>query len=163
MLSRMSIPRSASLLITLCGGLIHSFLALQLASSWPTLRSLEAESESEYDNAWLPGKLRTLLSLLASSPHSSPSFPRCPPEQRPARPLLQSIAAPVDLTREGEHSDLEARTKVKATVPAAKSKPIVNPVAKPAARPVRSPLPSRSRLHRWPSFVGGETHRQTYR
>ncbi|KAJ7065807.1 hypothetical protein C8F01DRAFT_1229009 [Mycena amicta] len=65
MLSRMSIPKSASLLITLCGGLIHSFLALQLASSWPTLRSLEAESESEYDNAWLPGKLRTLLSLLA--------------------------------------------------------------------------------------------------
>ncbi|KAJ7065843.1 hypothetical protein C8F01DRAFT_1126764 [Mycena amicta] len=65
MLSRMSIPKSASLLITLCGGLIHSFLALQLVSSWPTLRSLEAEPESEYDNGWLPGKLRTLLSLLA--------------------------------------------------------------------------------------------------
>ncbi|KAJ7206796.1 hypothetical protein GGX14DRAFT_456879 [Mycena pura] len=61
-LSSLSIPKSASLVITLLGGLVHSFLALQLASSWRTLRALEAENEFEM------GKfdgLRVLWALLA--------------------------------------------------------------------------------------------------
>ena len=56
------VRRSASLVITLLGGLVHSFLALQLASSWRTLRALEAENEFEM------GKfdgLRVLWALLA--------------------------------------------------------------------------------------------------
>jgi len=59
----MSIPKFASLLITLVGGLVHSFLALQLAASWHTLRSIE--TETEYENAWRFDGLRVLWALLA--------------------------------------------------------------------------------------------------
>lgn len=54
--------RSASLVITLAGGLINSFLTLQLAGSWSTLRALDAESELD---AWKFDGLRVLLGLLA--------------------------------------------------------------------------------------------------
>ncbi|KAJ7053507.1 hypothetical protein C8F01DRAFT_1166625 [Mycena amicta] len=63
MLSRMTIPKSASLLITLVGGLVHSFVALQLFASWATLRALEAETE--YDNAYRLDGLRILYALVA--------------------------------------------------------------------------------------------------
>ncbi|KAJ7167833.1 hypothetical protein C8R46DRAFT_1094276 [Mycena filopes] len=57
-----SLAKSASLVITLAGGLIHSFLTLQLAGSWRTLRALDAESELD---AWKLDGLRVLWSLLA--------------------------------------------------------------------------------------------------
>ncbi|KAF7321625.1 hypothetical protein MKEN_00683600 [Mycena kentingensis (nom. inval.)] len=60
---RMSIPKFASLLITLVGGLVHSFLALQLTAAWHTLRSIE--TETEYENAWRFDGLRVLWALLA--------------------------------------------------------------------------------------------------
>ncbi|KAF7290186.1 hypothetical protein MIND_01332000 [Mycena indigotica] len=62
MRSRMTIPKFATLLITLSGALLHSFLALKLAVSWPGVGSLEAETE--YDNAWRSDGLRKLYLLL---------------------------------------------------------------------------------------------------
>ncbi|KAJ7034188.1 hypothetical protein C8F04DRAFT_1102581 [Mycena alexandri] len=57
-----SLAKSASLVITLAGGLIHSFLTLQLAGSWQSLRALDAESELD---AWKLDGLRVLWGLLA--------------------------------------------------------------------------------------------------
>ncbi|KAJ6560122.1 hypothetical protein B0H19DRAFT_1146545 [Mycena capillaripes] len=57
-----SLAKSASLVITLAGGLINSFLTLQLAGSWNTLRALDAESELD---AWKLDGLRVLWMLLA--------------------------------------------------------------------------------------------------
>ncbi|KAJ7755235.1 hypothetical protein B0H16DRAFT_1830925 [Mycena metata] len=51
-----------SLLITLAGGLIQSFLTLQLLGSWQSLRALDAESELD---AWKLDGLRVLWGLLA--------------------------------------------------------------------------------------------------
>ncbi|KAF7304132.1 hypothetical protein MIND_00644800 [Mycena indigotica] len=60
---RMTIPKAASLVITLSGGLVHTYLALKLASSWATLRALEAETE--YENAFRLDGLRVLFLLVA--------------------------------------------------------------------------------------------------
>ncbi|KAJ7034176.1 hypothetical protein C8F04DRAFT_1102497 [Mycena alexandri] len=57
-----SLAKSASLVITLAGGLIHSFLTLQLAGSWQSLRALDAESDLD---AWKLDGLRVLWGLLA--------------------------------------------------------------------------------------------------
>ncbi|KAJ7721875.1 hypothetical protein B0H16DRAFT_361832 [Mycena metata] len=56
------LAKSASLVITLAGGLIHSFLTLQLLGSWQSLRALDAESELD---AWKLDGLRVLWGLLA--------------------------------------------------------------------------------------------------
>ncbi|KAF7304456.1 hypothetical protein HMN09_00847800 [Mycena chlorophos] len=58
----MSIPKAASLVITLAGGLAHAFVALQLAATYATMRSIEAETE--YDGAWRLDGLRILYALL---------------------------------------------------------------------------------------------------
>ncbi|KAF7352204.1 hypothetical protein MVEN_01183700 [Mycena venus] len=56
-----SVAKSASLVTTLAGGLVNSFLTLQLAGSWSTLRALDAESELD---AWKFDGLRVLWALL---------------------------------------------------------------------------------------------------
>ncbi|KAF8207800.1 hypothetical protein K438DRAFT_1962068 [Mycena galopus ATCC 62051] len=53
-----SVAKSASLVITLAGGLTNALLTVQLAGSWGTLRALDAESELE---AWKLDGLRVLL------------------------------------------------------------------------------------------------------
>ncbi|KAJ7682011.1 hypothetical protein DFH06DRAFT_1314253 [Mycena polygramma] len=58
-----TLAKSASLVITLAGGLTHTFLTLQLAGSWGTLRALDAESELD---AWKLDGLRVLWALLAA-------------------------------------------------------------------------------------------------
>ncbi|KAJ6460151.1 hypothetical protein C8R47DRAFT_128874 [Mycena vitilis] len=58
-----SLAKSASLVITLAGGLTHTFLTLQLAGSWGTLCALDAESELD---AWKLDGLRVLWALLAA-------------------------------------------------------------------------------------------------
>ncbi|KAF8207808.1 hypothetical protein K438DRAFT_1755221 [Mycena galopus ATCC 62051] len=58
-----SIAKSASLVITLAGGLINALLTVQLAGSWGTLRALDTESELE---AWKLDGLRVLWGLLAA-------------------------------------------------------------------------------------------------
>ncbi|KAK7062369.1 hypothetical protein R3P38DRAFT_695057 [Favolaschia claudopus] len=57
-----SVAKSASLVITLTGGLVNSFLTLQLAGSWSAIRALDAESELD---AWKFDGLRVLWALLA--------------------------------------------------------------------------------------------------
>ncbi|KAK6991757.1 hypothetical protein R3P38DRAFT_3409114 [Favolaschia claudopus] len=57
-----SVAKSASLVITLTGGLVNSFLTLQLAGSWNAIRVLDAESELD---AWKFDGLRVLWALLA--------------------------------------------------------------------------------------------------
>ncbi|KAF8207794.1 hypothetical protein K438DRAFT_344326 [Mycena galopus ATCC 62051] len=58
-----SLAKSASLVITLAGGLINALLTVQLAGSWGALRALDAESELE---AWKLDGLRVLWGLLAA-------------------------------------------------------------------------------------------------
>ncbi|KAJ7433078.1 hypothetical protein B0H11DRAFT_2122920 [Mycena galericulata] len=56
------VPRYASLAITLVGGLAHSYLTVQLAGAWRTLRSLDAENDLD---AWKLDGLKVLWALLA--------------------------------------------------------------------------------------------------
>ncbi|KAJ7093808.1 hypothetical protein C8R44DRAFT_989899 [Mycena epipterygia] len=56
------LAKSASLIITLCGALTHSFLTVQLAGSWRTLRALDAENDLD---AWKLDGLKVLFALLA--------------------------------------------------------------------------------------------------
>ncbi|KAJ7098573.1 hypothetical protein B0H15DRAFT_821246 [Mycena belliarum] len=57
------IAKYASLVITLVGAVTHSYLALQLASAWRTLRLLVAENELD---AWKLDGLKVLWGLLAA-------------------------------------------------------------------------------------------------
>ncbi|KAJ7450413.1 hypothetical protein FB451DRAFT_1566614 [Mycena latifolia] len=56
------LAKYASLVITLVGALTHSFLTVQLAVSWRTLRALDAENELD---AWKLDGLKVLWALLA--------------------------------------------------------------------------------------------------
>ncbi|KAJ7616425.1 hypothetical protein FB45DRAFT_872888 [Roridomyces roridus] len=56
------VAKYASLAITLAGGLLHSYLTLQLAVTWRTLRALDAENELD---AWKLDGLKVLWALLA--------------------------------------------------------------------------------------------------
>ncbi|KAJ7668113.1 hypothetical protein B0H17DRAFT_1088203 [Mycena rosella] len=56
------LAKYASLIITLVGALTHSFLTVQLAASWRTLRALDAENELD---AWKLDGLKVLWALLA--------------------------------------------------------------------------------------------------
>ncbi|KAJ7181557.1 hypothetical protein C8R43DRAFT_941392 [Mycena crocata] len=56
------IAKSASLVITLVSALTHSYLTLQLAASWRTLRALDAENELD---AWKLDGLKVLWALMA--------------------------------------------------------------------------------------------------
>ncbi|KAJ6509784.1 hypothetical protein DFH09DRAFT_416862 [Mycena vulgaris] len=56
------LAKYASLIITLVGALTHSFLTVQLAASWRTLRALDAENDLD---AWKLDGLKVLWALLA--------------------------------------------------------------------------------------------------